>query len=212
MYGIGIEFDWAQFPDYILEELPLPPPDATLLLQAMRSTYVKGVGSPLTTRPLDQFPDLYLELEKADPSPAGHIAFAKKFGLLTDRQREGISVWPEAIQRMRELIALVRGRAKWTPRDGKYAPYEISSNFILHFKPKDNVPDEMQLSIAPRTLRMALTLQCLARRASGAIIRPCEACGSLFEVGGTSGHRAKRRFCSDSCRFDFNNRRKRAGQ
>ena len=113
---------------------------------------------------------------------------------------------------MRTLIARVEDRANWTPQQyGRYAPYEISSNFTLRFQPK-GATAEMELSIAPTHLRAALTLQCLAHRAEGARIRSCKACGSLFEVGGASRRRSHKEFCSDSCRFEFNNRRRREGR
>jgi hypothetical protein len=210
MIGIAIDFEWAQFPDYVREESPPPRPGATMLerIQVIR---LNGVGSPLTTRPLDQFPDLYLQLAKADPSPSGHLKFAKKFGLLTDRASEDTSYWPEAIERMRGLINLAKDRANWPTRDGRYEPYEVSRHFTLRFQPRV-ATDEMELSIAPANLRAALTLQCLTHRAGGARTRSCKACGEVFEVGGASGSRSHKAFCSDGCRFNFNNRRKSAGQ
>src|SRR5271156_834852 len=123
MIGIAIDFEWAQFPDYVLERSPPPRPGATML-ERIPVIRLKGVGSPLTTRPLDRFPELYLQLAKADPSPSCHREFAKKFGLLTDRASEDTSYWPEAIERMRRLIAL--DRANWETRDGRYEPYEVS--------------------------------------------------------------------------------------
>jgi hypothetical protein len=136
-----------------------------------------------------------------------HLKFAKKFGLLTDRASEDTSYWPEAIERMRGLINL--DRANWMTRDGRYESYEVSRHFTLRFQPKGT--DEMELSVAPANLRAALTLQCLAHRAGGARTRSCKECGEVFEVGGASGSRSHKAFCSDSCRFNFNNRRKSAG-
>jgi hypothetical protein len=210
MDGIAIDFEWTQFSDYELCEDPAPWPGASLL-KSIRVIRLTGVGSPLTTRPLDQFRDLYLELAEADPTPSGHLKFAKKFGLLTDRKSEHTSVWPEAIERMRALIALAENRTNWTTQDGRYEPYVISRHFTLRFQPK-GATDEMELSVAPANLRAALTLQCLAHRAGGAKIRSCKACGSLFEVGGASGRRSHADFCSDGCRFDYNNRRRKGSR
>ena len=204
--GIPIDFEWAQFPDYVQEDEP--PWTGPTLSAAFQVSRLVGVGSPLVTQPLDQFPDLYLQLVKADPSPSGHLKFAKKFGLLTDRSSEHVSVWPEAIERMRRLIALVEDRANWETQNGRYKPYEVSRQFILRFQPK-GATDEMELSVAPANLRAALILQCLTHRSGGATIRACKECGTLFEVGGASGRRSHAEFCDNNCRYDWNNRHKR---
>lgn len=202
MIGIAIDFEWTQFPKYVFKESPPPRPGATRLeVQVIR---LNGVGSPRTTRPLDRFPALYLQLEKADPSQSGHLEFAKKFGLLTDRASEDFTNWPEAIKRMKRLIEITKGR------DGWYEPFEVSRHFTLRFQPSGT--DEMKLSVAPANLQAALTLQCLTNRVAGARTHSCKACGEVFEVGGASGNRSHKEFCSDKCRFNFNNRKKSAGQ
>jgi hypothetical protein len=45
MQGIGIDFSWAQFPDYHVEEEPLA-------LSGMMGPALIGQGNPLVTRPL----------------------------------------------------------------------------------------------------------------------------------------------------------------
>jgi hypothetical protein len=71
MQGIGIDFSWAQFPDYHVEEEPLA-------LSGMMGPALIGQGNPLVTRPLEQFPELYLRLAGAELTLAGHKAFARK--------------------------------------------------------------------------------------------------------------------------------------
>lgn len=84
--------------------------------------------------------------------------------------------------------------------------YEVSRRLTLNIQPKGT--DELELSVAPATLQAALTLQCLANLAGGARTRSCKACGKVFEIGGASGNRSHKVFCSDGCRFDFNNRKR----
>jgi hypothetical protein len=223
MLGLKIDFTWAVFADYKVEDpgpLPLPEEgseDDTLVGWAMAVTgYDRGPelvasGNSIVTRPLDKFPDLYLRLAQAEPTVAGHKAFATKYGLLTARTSELTSLWVAQVEHMRKLIAMVRDKANWDVQDGRYAPYELPSSFSLRFRLNDET-DEMSLSIAPNCLYVALALQCLAHCTGGAQIRSCKQCGLPFEIGGATGRRSHAEFCSPKCRFDFNHRNRKGKQ
>lgn len=206
MQGVRIEFEWTKFPDYQVEKRPGTP--GSFISEACYDELV--AGSPeaaLKIKPLDLFPDLYLELAKAKPD--GHREFAKKYGLLTDERHESTSVWPQLVQNMSNLVAKVADKGSWTIRNGAYDPYELSAKFKLRFGPTDADAKKTALSIVPANLYNALVLQCVSSSAGGAEVRSCRACGYLFEIGGTSGHRSNRDFCSDKCRFAYSHRSRR---
>jgi hypothetical protein len=209
MHGIRIEFEWVLFSDYRVEVSP----GGTHWMGSESSLRYLVASGPsqaaLKTSPLSK-PDLYLDLAKSEPTEAGHVKFAKIHGLLTDEQRDSMHQWPELVQNMKNLIELVTHKENFEIRDGEYVPYDLSNlRFTLRFSPTTS---GAALSIVPTNLYQALLLQCVFSRAGGADIRPCKACGNLFEVGGASGHRSHREFCSDKCRFDFSHRNRRKKQ
>jgi hypothetical protein len=212
MQGIRVEFEWTRFADYGVEENPGTPGS---LLSEIPNDQLVALGSPkaaLRTRPLEMFPGLYLELAQSKPMIAGHKEFAKKYGLLTHPKRESTSIWPQLVENIRNLVALVGDKGRWEVRDGKYVPYVLPSKFNLQFGPTNGGGTDLALSIVPANLYNALVWQCLSNRVGGSEVRSCRACGAPFEIGGASGHRSNREFCSDKCRFDFNHRIRRKEQ
>ena len=215
MKGFGIDFEWTVFGAYNVKK-PIemltyelfgkskssPKPELGLELAAS--------GEPLITKPL-AIPELYLRLAESEPTVEGHIAFAKKYGLLTNRKSEPISCWPGKVEAMRKLVAMVEDKANWEIRDGRYVPYENPGSFTFRSVPNGET-GEMTFNIVPKDLYAALVLQCVSHRASGAQIRTCKSCGSLFEAGGISGTRSHKTFCSDKCRYDFAHRSRRGKQ
>lgn len=212
MQGIRIEFEWARFADYGVEVRPGRPGS---VLSEVSTKMLVALGPPeaaLKTRPLELSSDLYLELAKAKPTLAGHKEFANRYGLLIDQQRDYIYQWPELVENMRNLVAMLTNKEYWDIRDGSYVPYELPIKFALRFGPTSEDGNGMALSIVPANLYNALVLQCVSNRATGAEVHSCKACGALFEIGGSSGHRSNREFCSDKCRFTFNHRSRRKKQ
>lgn len=209
MRGIRIDFEWVLFPDYRVE-VSQGGPNAMWSEFSVKYLVASGPSqAALKTNPLTKS-DLYLDLAKAEPTEDGHLKFAKTHGLLTDPRKDSMYQWPELVRGMRDLVDLVAHEENWEIRDGQYVPQDVGNmRFTLRFSP---ITDGMALSIVPANLYQALLLQCVSSRASGAEIRPCKACGNLFEIGGASGHRSHREFCSDKCRFDFSHRSRRKRQ
>jgi hypothetical protein len=67
-------------------------------------------GPVLEKRAFDEFPTLFMEFARVDPSPEGVLKFAGKFGLLQDRENELIW-WLQYQRDFAELIAL-KGRTR----------------------------------------------------------------------------------------------------
>jgi len=217
MQGFGIDFEWTVFTAYDVTESPrdfvlglYSDLEVKRLGRTREGPRLVASGEPLTTRPL-AIPNLYLRLAESEPTIEGHIAFAKKYGLLTNREWELISSWPGKVEGMRRLVAMVGDKAHWEIRDGRYVPYENPGSFTFRSVP-DGETGEMTFNIVPRDLYAALVLQCFSHSASGAQIRTCKSCGSLFEAGGASGTRSHKTFCSDKCRYDFAHRSRRGKQ
>ena len=208
MHGIQIEFEWTRFADYGVHVKPGTP--GTVISEAS-TKYVIALGAPeaaLTTKPLEFAAELYLELAQASSTTQGHVEFARKHGLLIDQSKDSADQWPKAIERINHLIELTRSKEKWPIRDGKYEPLDIEKSFSLRMRASSN-SSGVSLSIVPRNLYVALALQCVLHSSAGAQVRPCRACGKLFEIGGSSGNRSHKGFCSSKCRFDFNHRKRR---
>ena len=212
MQGIRIEFEWFKFIDYGVEVRPGVPGS---LLSQVNTELLVGLGpreAALKTRPLDMSPDLYLELAKSQPTLAGYKEFAKRYGLLTDPQRDYTYQWPQLIMNMRNLIDLIRDTGNWKIEGEKYVPFDLKMKFGLRFVPTSADGSQTALSIVPANLYNALVLQCVSNRAGGGEVRSCKACGALFETGRTTGRRSNREFCSDKCRFEFSHRNRRKKQ
>jgi hypothetical protein len=213
--AIRIEFEWTRFADYETEiERPGSAWSPGSLFTEASVEILVAVGTwdaALKTRPIENVPDLYLQLAKANPTKRGHHEFAKKHGLLTHPQRDYAYEWPKLVESMHNLVELVSERKNWVIQDGKYAPYDLPVKFALRLVPSCGETG-MALSVVPDNLYQALVLQCAFNHASGSEIRPCKACGTMFEIGGSSGRNSKREFCSDRCRYEFSHRSRRKKQ
>jgi hypothetical protein len=170
-------------------------------------TYLRGCGVPLKTRPLDWFPDLYLQLRDADPSIEGHLSFARKYGLLSNINQEGLFEWQRRITEIREMIELISNQDKWKINNGIYVKHGLHNAADLMLGRK--LGGEIELTMVPRNLYAAIYLQCVSSVATGITLRSCKACGKDFQIGGDTRQRSNRRFCSDHCRFEFNHRSRR---
>ncbi|MDP3553070.1 hypothetical protein [Methylocystis sp.] len=209
MQAIEIDFQWGVFADYRAEPERTFSPEAratTLLGSGSLGPTLAGEGQYLKTRPIDEFPDLYLKIATAEPTAPGHKDFAKTFGLLKDTNRESLWEFQRGVEQMKKLVHQVENRANWPIKDGHYLPYEIRRSFTLQFKPNLK-SSSMTLSVIPINLWVAASLQCILSSASGTQIKSCKACGKPFEVGGASGARSHKETCSDKCRFEYSKRK-----
>lgn len=125
----------------------------------------------------------------------------------------------------RVLRSVFQGRGALLPQFGGYEVSEqnmserekreiellsqnhLSVNVLL-------LPDKQgnqKLTLRPQDLMHALVLQAARKRATGTTFHVCEECNGPFLTGGVGGRgkRADARFCSDPCRWAFNNERRR---
>ena len=208
---VNIDFEWSRFPEYQFESRGGRPAPGRLRTAAdpeegfdEPSTFLRGSGAPLRIRTLEKFPDLYLRLKEYGPSSQSHLDFARKYGLLSDATIESSFNWKRKLDGLKELVELASNPDKWAKINGLFARYQLPNSFNLEFT--QTVVGSVDFFIVPRNLFSAIYLQCVSRLATGVEVRGCKACGKPFQIGGDSGQRSNRRFCSDRCRFEFNHR------
>ena len=204
--GIAIKFEWPVYPAYeIEEEAPIPEGSISLLSGTRLGPKLVARGLPVMGRPLENFPALYTQLAALQPSPDSCLAFARKFGLLTDQTEEHLFLWRDMCRSMKQFIELLETKSNWEIQNGKYNPMLIKDAFDLQFEP-DESSQNFVISALPRSLNSALHLQCLFHFSGGGRVRACKSCGNLMEIGGPAGKRSHVMFCSDKCRSSSHHR------
>jgi hypothetical protein len=84
--------------------------------------------------PMSENPGLFRTFIDLDSSPASLVNFADKFGLLTDSDRcEPVSIWEEAITRMRTVVLLWEEKQTSAPRNSSCKTI-VSSHFKVDWK------------------------------------------------------------------------------
>lgn len=133
------------------------------------------------------------------------LEFAKQYGLLLGRSEDG---QPEALDTWHYLISDILALQKAF----EFGRWELSAEKIAVERIEAAlVPDPLtrapRLVLRPTSLRGAIQLQLAHRLSRGASLRMCRHCGGPFEAG-IDGKRGDAKFCSDACRYSFNNKRR----
>src|SRR5262249_10343010 len=97
--------------------------------------------------------------------------------------------------------------------DFKQKPWEsemegVSAQYSLYLVPRRN---KIELTIRPPNLCSAIMIHAMRSLAGGTRFSACEQCATPFLSGGGRGaaiRKAGTRFCSERCRWDFNNARR----
>jgi hypothetical protein len=168
---------------------------------------LREIGTSMErVRPLDN-PKLFEDFVGLD-SPDAYVKFATVWGLLTvepheTMRAEPIKEWQTKIRSMRKWIGLLRSSSVPFGRAWSRLPAEVMPGIRLEGG------DGPVLVFRPKRLVDALWLQLARFVAQGGAVLTCEECGKDFGVGAKK--RADARFCGDTCRFRFHNKR-RAGK
>jgi hypothetical protein len=129
-------------------------------------------------------------------------------GLLPATTEEPLFVWEGMQSRLREMFA---GKLKHhptigsplAPADGSQRAGDVGVYLVLG---KDGKP---KLALRPDNLMQALTLYAARQIATGTTFGACLHCKGPFLRGGGSKKRGDARFCSDPCKWEFHNERRR---
>ena len=171
-------------------------------------------------KPLEMSPVLYGNFAHLNGSPEDFLAFANKWGLLISGPNslsddvffnpetgwhEPVSLWEEELGKIRMGIT--------DRRDGdfirKWSHIKIR-DFFAYLYPSSE--DGASLRIEPSSLISAMWLQFFQSVASDRTILTCEYCGRWFEAGPGTGKLLRAKYCSDRCRYQFHNERKKAAK
>ncbi|MBM3531158.1 MAG: hypothetical protein FJX62_24040 [Alphaproteobacteria bacterium] len=207
MGEIWIDFEWPIAKSYRIVSYPPAPvvPGRVTLTGNPHGPHIKPDGPVIMKRPLEVWPDLYLQFAKLEPTPENCVKFARKFGQLgtyrENADEESISDWQYHAAQFKLLKKMVDGR-KLTPQSSD--DFRLA-DIDLRLRPRRG---QLKLALVPRSLLTAMKLQFAQRVSSGASVRTCEHCGVWFEAGIGTDRRADAKFCCDSHRYDFNNQRK----
>jgi hypothetical protein len=170
---------------------------------------IREVGREIEPiKPLDFHKELFLDFAALDDSPSACVGFASRWGLLkvlqiSERPRaEPLADWREGIGSMRRWIAQLKD--KTAPRGRSMSAIGTQTDVFLQFGA--HTPS---LVLRPATLIDALRLQMADFFSDGNAVAACIECGKTFATG--EARRADAKFCSDSCRFRYHNKR-RAGK
>ncbi len=194
------------------------------------STFIvpKG-GRKLRYRPSDQYPGLFREFADAQPTPAGAIQFANKYGLLGFDDRlflapgsfinaeepmwtamlQSLPYWRAATDHFREVVELWEaGQAK-----GNLDPLIDRLNLSSPATPKlwlekTNDAGRPTMFLQPATLWDGMWLQFYQAITGNVQLRRCAECPTWFPYGSGTGRRKSGHYCSDRCRKTAHRRRK----
>jgi hypothetical protein len=150
---------------------------------------------------------LYLEFSQLDGSEKACVAFAEKWGLLTEPAystgelpSEDLSFWRSEIKKMRTYIRMLPNVVRVANSRGTFAKVGTVNVLLV---PGTGPKATPVLVMEPGDLLQAMNLEMAQFVAGGGIPATCQQCGRTFGAGGT-GKRTVAKFCSDSCRSRFN--------
>jgi hypothetical protein len=210
---IDIDFAWPVAENgYRVRDYGPPSNEPTILTAPRHGVWLEPVGANRRLQePLAFHPALFLDFAGLPETPAACCEFASSFGLLLGLrdlagEGEAVETWFHHIRRFRHLVELWRSvtpsHLRWQSED--LLPATIAGRLVWC----DQGP---VFSLQPNTLLSALRAQFYTAVAELKEITACEQCGRWFERGPGKPRRGKSRFCSDRCRSDYHNLRKRKG-
>jgi hypothetical protein len=166
---------------------------------------VVPLSGPLRpTQPLQQYPGLFKQFAKLEPTAAGVIRFANRFGLLqSDPNQNGLSDWFTSARDFAELAnstSWSQGRTSSLNRINEIVRTSVITEIA-----------RVGLVLKPRSLLSAMALQLgYWLQCSDDRIGQCAECGNTWLIGPNTGHRVSRKYCSRNCNDAARYRRKKA--
>jgi hypothetical protein len=160
---------------------------------------------------------IYLEFERLDGSSEACIAFAEKYGLLTEKAilstppSEDLSFWRSQIKRMLINVRTLPRLVRITPtrlQDGTVelrGTYSKVGSVDVLLLPGEGANAPPVMALEPSNLLQAMNLGMAHFVSGGGRLIPCQNCGILFQAGRSGGKRTISRFHNDDCRQAFHN-------
>jgi hypothetical protein len=173
-------------------------------------TIVEGIVVPnkgplLVTQPLQQYPGLFKQFAKLEPTAAGAAKFANGFGLLqSDPNQNRLADW---FTMSRDFAELANGTSANWSEDQKSSLIRV--NEIIRTGVMTEI-SKVGLVLKPRSLLAAMALQLGFWLQSSDRIGQCTECGNTWLIGPETGHRVSRKYCSPNCSDAARYRRKKS--
>jgi len=163
-------------------------------------------GPSHVTHPLQQYPGLFKQFAKLEPTADGVVRFANRFGLLqSGRNQNGLANW---FTRSKDFAELANGAS------ANWAEGSLSSLTRINETVRTGVLTEITkggLVLRPCSLLAAMALQLgFWLQSSDDRIGQCAECGTTWLIGPDTGHRVSRKYCSRNCSDAARYRRKKA--
>jgi hypothetical protein len=165
-------------------------------------------------RPLDMTPTLYAIFADTEASVEGAIDFCNRYGLLTQQQKQGGTIWQTLNDFLFQHAAMERAVALF--ERGSAADSALLIKLInlaakgdqrmippmALFAPQLGIDadDKVTLSLVPQHLLSAMWLQLALHVAGDCKLVRCEKCQVPFVVGAGTQRRSTAMYCSSLCK------------
>jgi hypothetical protein len=122
---------------------------------------------------------------------------------------EPVSEWEMTVQSLQSLLTKAKSLTESLKpvETWRVASLVVGSRINVALLPRPET-GKLALSLVPLSLASAILLQAAQSLASGLAIRVCSNCGGWFGAGASSERKADAHYCTDNCRYAFNNRLK----
>jgi hypothetical protein len=172
----------------------------------VENVVVPNKGPLHVTTPLQTYPGLFKQFAKLEPTAAGVVRFANRFGLLqSDPNQNSLADW---FKRSRDFAELATCRsANWSqgPKSSLTTINEVIRTEVITEIAK------FDLVLRPSSLLAAMALQLgFWLQESNDRIGQCVECGNTWLIGPGTGHRVSRKYCSRNCNDAARYRRKKS--
>ena len=217
MQGLELDFSWPVAERYEIKPLKKGTTRAARTIAAgdiIKPFKIVAHGDVTWKRPLEKLPLATVLLgayrrfqDEPDQLQKTVLEFAGAYGLLLLTSEEGkfepLDLWQDLID---DLIALHKAfeKGQWRLSASKLDVANIRAALI-----PDPLTRAPRLAFRPTSLQGAIQLQMAHRVARGAMLKTCRQCGAYFEAG-INGKRGDAKFCSEPCRYSYNNKRRSA--
>ena len=202
-----IDLEWPLASEYVVGPATGPEDDVAI--------YVAQTATITLCRPLEQNPNLYLELANLDGSEQACLNFAYKYGTLSADPRyqfpepgyvESLAVWKAQIAHLRDIIRRCE-LSRDNPREafrqfGKEDKQLFGVELYLSTK-GPNSP--AAIDVRGTSLFNAIELQAVQSILQGRRSHQCIECSRWFEIG-VGARRSQAKYCSTRCKDSYHNR------
>ena len=164
---------------------------------AAATDWIVRNGSEVDHRDCLAIDGLYRRLADHEPNQDGALAFANRYGLLSNREREAVQTFTDNIRIVRSLVAAAEAE-DWTA----IHRWLGENRKAIRFQPDLKLNGRPQFFFRPARLIDAIYAQFLEDVAGGiGTMRLCArpGCGNWFKFGPGTNHRETARYCSPKC-------------